>query len=41
MGFELTPRERRWFDAVLVLGAVALGFIVSPSSARSSRSSAT
>jgi predicted PurR-regulated permease PerM len=28
MGFELTPRERRWFDAVLVLGAVALGFIV-------------
>ena len=28
MGFELTPRERRWFDAVLVLGALALGFIV-------------
>jgi predicted PurR-regulated permease PerM len=28
MGFELTPRERRWFDAILVLGAVALGFIV-------------
>ncbi len=28
MGFELTPRERRWFDAVLVLGAVALWFIV-------------
>ena len=27
-GFELTPRERRWFDAILVLGAVALGFIV-------------
>ncbi len=28
MGFELTPRERRWFDVILVLGAVALGFIV-------------
>lgn len=28
MGFELTPRERRWFDAVLVLGALALAFIV-------------
>ena len=28
MGFELTPRERRWFDAILVLGAFALGFIV-------------
>src|SRR5688500_15044515 len=28
MGFELTPRERRWFDTILVLGAVALGFIV-------------
>lgn len=28
MGFELTPRERRWFDAILVLGALALGFIV-------------
>ena len=28
MGFDLTPRERRWFDAILVLGAVALGFIV-------------
>jgi predicted PurR-regulated permease PerM len=28
VGFELTPRERRWFDAVLVLGALALGFIV-------------
>ncbi len=27
-GFELTPRERRWFDAILVLGAVALAFIV-------------
>jgi predicted PurR-regulated permease PerM len=27
-GFDLTPRERRWFDAILVLGAVALGFIV-------------
>ena len=28
MGFELTPRERRWFDAILVLGALALAFIV-------------
>lgn len=28
MGFEMTPRERRWFDAILVLGAVSLGFIV-------------
>jgi predicted PurR-regulated permease PerM len=28
VGFELTPRERRWFDAILVLGAIALGFIV-------------
>jgi predicted PurR-regulated permease PerM len=28
MGFELMPRERRWFDAILVLGALALGFIV-------------
>jgi len=28
MGFDLTPRERRWFDAILVLGALALGFIV-------------
>ena len=28
MGFEMTPRERRWFDAVLVLGAIALAFIV-------------
>ena len=28
MGFELTPRERRWFDAVLVLAAVALAFVV-------------
>jgi predicted PurR-regulated permease PerM len=26
-GFELTPRERRWFDAILILGALALGFI--------------
>src|SRR5262245_7092579 len=25
---ELTPRERRWLDAILVLGAIALGFIV-------------
>jgi predicted PurR-regulated permease PerM len=28
MGFTLTPRERSWFDAILVLGALALGFIV-------------
>ena len=28
MGFQMTTRERRWFDAVLVLGALALGFIV-------------
>lgn len=28
MGFQLTPRERRWFDAILVLGAITLGFIV-------------
>ena len=28
MGFELTPRERRWFDAILVLGATTLFFIV-------------
>src|SRR3954453_119850 len=28
MGFTMTPRERRWFDAVLVLGALALGFVV-------------
>ena len=28
MGFQLTPRERRWFDAVLILGALALGFVV-------------
>jgi predicted PurR-regulated permease PerM len=28
MGFQLTPRERRWFDAILVFGAIALGFIV-------------
>lgn len=28
MGFTLTPRERAWFDAILVLGAIALGFIV-------------
>ena len=28
MGFELTPRERRWFDAILVLAAIALGFVV-------------
>ena len=36
MGFELTPRERRWFDAILVLGALALG---SSSSVRRRRSS--
>lgn len=28
MGFELTSRERRWFDAILVLGAATLFFIV-------------
>jgi predicted PurR-regulated permease PerM len=28
MSFELTPRERRWFDAILVLAALALGFVV-------------
>jgi predicted PurR-regulated permease PerM len=28
MAFQLTPRERRWFDAILVLAAFALGFIV-------------
>jgi len=28
MSLELTPRERRWLDAVLVLGAIALGFVV-------------
>jgi predicted PurR-regulated permease PerM len=28
MGFEMTPRERRWFDAILVLGATTLFFIV-------------
>ncbi|HJW21135.1 MAG TPA: AI-2E family transporter, partial [Candidatus Limnocylindrales bacterium] len=28
MGFELTPRERRWFDAILVLAAITLGFVV-------------
>jgi predicted PurR-regulated permease PerM len=28
MGFEMNSRERRWFDAILVLGAVALAFIV-------------
>ena len=28
MSFQLTPRERRWFDAILVLAAVALAFIV-------------
>jgi predicted PurR-regulated permease PerM len=25
---ELTPRERRWLDAVVVLAAIALGFVV-------------
>ena len=25
---ELTPRERRWFDAILVLGSLTLGFVV-------------
>jgi predicted PurR-regulated permease PerM len=28
MGFELTPRERRWLDIVLSLAAVALAFVV-------------
>jgi predicted PurR-regulated permease PerM len=28
MGFDLTPRERRWLDAILVLAALALGFVV-------------
>jgi predicted PurR-regulated permease PerM len=28
VGFQLTPRERTWFDAVLVLGAIALAFVV-------------
>src|SRR5215210_732433 len=28
MGLQLTPREHRWFDAILVLGALALGFVV-------------
>ena len=28
MGFELTPRERRWLDVVLFLAAVTLGFVV-------------
>jgi predicted PurR-regulated permease PerM len=27
-GFELTPRERQWLDVILVLGALALGFVV-------------
>jgi predicted PurR-regulated permease PerM len=28
MSFELTPRERTWFDAILVLGTLALAFVV-------------
>jgi predicted PurR-regulated permease PerM len=28
VGFQLTTRERRWFDAILVLAAVALAFVV-------------
>ena len=28
MGFQLTPRERRWFDAALGLATFALGFVV-------------
>ena len=28
MSFELTPRERRWLDIVLILAAVALTFVV-------------
>jgi predicted PurR-regulated permease PerM len=28
MGFQLTPRERRWFDAILVLATFALAAVV-------------
>jgi predicted PurR-regulated permease PerM len=28
MGFQLTPRERRWFDAALALATIALFFVV-------------
>ncbi len=28
MSFELTPRERRWLDVVLILAAIALTFVV-------------
>ena len=28
MSFELTPRERRWLDIVLILAAIALTFVV-------------
>ena len=28
MALQLTPRERRWFDAILVLAAFALAFVV-------------
>jgi predicted PurR-regulated permease PerM len=28
VGFQLTPRERRWFDAILVLAALALAAVV-------------
>src|ERR1044072_3673509 len=28
MSFQLTPRERRWFDAILVLAALALASVV-------------
>jgi predicted PurR-regulated permease PerM len=28
MGLQLTPREHRWFDAILVLGTIALAFVV-------------
>ena len=28
MAFQLTPRERTWFDAILVLAALALAFVV-------------
>lgn len=28
MSFELTPRERRWLDTILVLAAIALAFVV-------------
>ena len=27
MAFQLTPRERRWFDAALVLATIVLAFV--------------